>query len=142
MNNHNTKGVGGSMLVSANSKQSLINKASIKMGISSTTMKAKILSYLDAVEIYKRDTNFSIPGYMKIHRKCCSSYVAQNLNNWTFNCTKCDDEHDSVNHWLIDCGGSSVSVDCDTGNDAGYTDGGSFGDTGCVTRDMGCNIVA
>tara|TARA_B100001094_G_scaffold75447_1_gene71861 strand:+ start:4256 stop:5071 length:816 start_codon:yes stop_codon:yes gene_type:complete len=48
----------------------------------------------------------------------------------------------SVDNWLIDCGGSSVSVDCDTGNDAGFVDGGQWGNTNCVTKDMGCNIVA
>ena len=141
-NEYVKNGIDNTHFVSSNSKQSLVNKASIKMNIAAPTLKAKLTSYLDAVEIYKSDTNLSIPGHIKIYQDCCSSYVAQSLNHWTFSCQKCDDNDNSVNHWLIDCGGSSVSVDCDTGNDAGYTDGGSFGNTGCVTRDMGCNIVA
>ena len=46
-------------------------------------------------------------------------------------------------YWWIDCGGGSgTDIDCETGNNAGYEDGGQLGETGCTTQDMGCNIIA
>ena len=51
----------------------------------------------------------------------------------------------TVTSWLIDCGSSgSVSVDCETGNNAGFTDGGSvsYGSMTCTTTTDSCNQPA
>ena len=53
--------------------------------------------------------------------------------------------HSTNSYWLLDCdNGQQIDVDCDTGNDGGYSDGGeiSFGTVTCTTRDMGCNQPA
>tara|TARA_Y100000361_G_C11151704_1_gene341479 strand:- start:1532 stop:2014 length:483 start_codon:yes stop_codon:yes gene_type:complete len=125
-------------------KMSLLKQTSMRLKISENTLRAKMVSYLNAVEQYKKDTYMDIPGYVRVGKnQCCSSQVTKSLSKWLIDCITCPPQDDSVfGHWLIDCGSSSVEIDCDTGNDAGYTDGGEFGNTGCVTRDMGCNQAA
>ena len=126
------------------SELSLVKQTAMRLKISENSLRAKMVSYLNAVEQYKKDTYMDIPGYVRVGKnKCCNSKVTKSLSKWFIDCVTCPPQDDSVfSHWIIDCGSSSVEVDCDTGNDAGYTDGGEFGNTGCITRDMGCNQAA
>jgi len=53
----------------------------------------------------------------------------------------------NIMSWTINCGSAgSFNVDCQTGNDAGYEDGGSFQlqgtSTTCTTTTDSCNQVA
>ena len=121
-----TKVTDGALITSVKAVENPSTKVTLKEGGVSGTVK------VDAYDLSLADTIDSKADFGKVEAGGGKVQITA---------VKAFDDLPAPTDWLIDCGSAgSVTVDCGSGNDAGFTNGGtvSYGSLDCTTTTSSC----